>query len=76
MGTVVGEIPETCFEIGEEYRCVWKTHAGTEGHGTLACLLGAYDDTGLFSDRIRWTCRFPSDGSPRSTGSCDAEVGD
>ena len=71
MSTVVGDIPVSCFEIRDEYLCEWKTHAGTEGHGTLAWWI----ETDFF-DKVRMTCRFPSDESPRAEGSCSAQVGD
>ncbi|MEE3327952.1 MAG: hypothetical protein VX252_11505 [Myxococcota bacterium] len=71
VSTVVGDIPVSCFEVGDEYICQWKTHAGTEGHGTLAWWIETD-----FSDKVRMTCRFPSNESPRAEGSCSAEVGD
>jgi len=70
LSTLVGDAPDQCDMAGREIFCVWKTDAGTYGHGTLALSIGA-----SFHKKVRLSCALPVDSSPRKLHSCTAQIG-
>lgn len=70
LSTLVGAAPERCLLSESVFFCIWKTHSGTYGHGTLAVGIDA-----SFRKKVRLRCIRPADGSPRKPDSCEAEIG-
>lgn len=65
MSLLLGSGPDLCVELApKKRRCQWRTNAATPGYRILRAIL----DT---RQRIRLTCTFPSDGTPRQDDSCD-----
>ena len=70
LSTLVGDAPEDCRSRDAVIVCVWKSNAGTYGHGSLAISIDA--DSGK---RVRMNCRLPADGAPRDADACRVEIG-
>ncbi len=71
MSRLMGALPNECTAHSEsEQVCTWRTTSQTFGHGTLAVWIDVSK-----SKKIRLHCILPADGSPRTPGSCQAEVG-
>ena len=70
LSTLVGDAPDQCNTTALETFCVWKTDAGTYGHGTLALSIGA-----SFRKKVRLSCGLPIDSTPREPNSCAVQIG-
>ena len=68
VSDLVGDAPDHCFAAdGESQVCVWNAGNQVRGYAILAAIA----DT---SERVRLSCSFPSDGSPRAWESCRVGV--
>lgn len=70
LSTLVGTIPDQCFQNEEKVFCTWGSDAGTYGHGTLAMAIEA-----SFSKKVKLRCSLPADGQARSKDSCQVAIG-
>jgi hypothetical protein len=70
LSTLVGTIPDQCFQNEETFFCTWGSHAGTYGHGTLAMAIEA-----RFSKKVKLRCSLPADGQARTKDSCQVAIG-
>ena len=68
---LVGAVPESCQATASaERRCLWRTHARTYGHGTVAATI-----TRNMSKKVRLECVLPAEGGARRPGSCVSRIG-
>ena len=71
LSRLMGAIPDECARSSDrEQYCTWRTTGHTFGQGTLVVWIDARK-----GKKIRLHCALPSDGSPRASDSCYAEVG-
>lgn len=68
MSRTLGQLPEGCRARDGENDCEWRLSNTSYGHGTVALLVRA----GMHQ-KVRWSCRFPNDGSPRGSESCTGQ---
>lgn len=66
---LIGDLPSRCNPISEDPRmCLWRTVSDTPGYKIVGHILGT-------AKKVRVSCRFPADGSPRAENSCNLEIG-
>jgi hypothetical protein len=70
LSRLVGQGPEWCVLDDLARRCLWRTTAKTEGHGTLAMSIGA-----PAHKKVRMECWLPAEGGERRLETCKVEVG-
>ena len=70
LSTLVGDAPNQCNWLPPRTFCIWKTDAGTYGHGTLALSIGT-----SFHKKVRLGCSLPLSNAPREPQTCNAQVG-
>jgi hypothetical protein len=69
VSQLVGDAPLRCSALDPSTQfCIWQANTRTEGFAVLVKLLDS-------RARVRLSCSFPADGSPRTAGTCRAEPG-
>ena len=70
LSRLLGAAPDRCAARDDGFTtCTWSASGQTYGHGTLVEIVSAPK-----SERMRLSCRLPSNGAPRQEGSCQVEV--